>query len=172
MNTLKSKLNKTLNHTKSAASTTKGATSRLERQLWTATAEMARFEEILQKVQETVLVDDSRYQNVVEDMKRCGKSLAFADADKGVTMKEIDELEGKLSKIGSSKTSKDNSDAKITAIQQVKNLRNELTKREEHIKDLDDRVSLETDKLKNLGNELKMLGPVSMNGISPMRTGV
>ena len=116
------------------------------------------------------MVGDERVQGVVEDMKRCGKTLAFADADRDMTRKEIDELELRLAKIGSSKRSKDNADAKISAIQQVKNLRKELSKREEHIKDLDDRVSLETDKLKNLGNELKMLGPVSMNGISPMRS--
>ena len=48
----------------------------------------------------------------------------------------------------------------------MKNLRSELTKKEDHIKDLDERISMEADRLNALGRELKMTAPVSMTGVS------
>ena len=46
----------------------------------------------------------------------------------------------------------------------MKTLRGELSKREDIVKDLDERISLEADRLKNLGNELKLVAPYSMTG--------
>ena len=105
-------------------------------------------------------------------MKRCSKTLANVDADRETALHEIDELEVRLANVNSSSSKKrggDNKDAnatKITAIQQVKNLRGELTMKEDLIKDLDERISLEHDKLKMLGNELKNLAPASMTNVS------
>ena len=48
----------------------------------------------------------------------------------------------------------------------MKNLRSELSKREDLVKDFDDRISMEADRLKNLVNELKLTVPTSMTGVS------
>ena len=123
----------------------------------------------------------TRAEDIIEDMKRCSKTLAYVDADRLSTLNDIDDLEIRLANINNETSNQqrkngtgDNS-FKITAIQQVKNLRSELTKKEEYIRDLDDRISLEADKLQFLGNELKGLaatgGPgKSTTGISQMQT--
>ena len=87
------------------------------------------------------------------------------DAERETTLHEIDELEHKLANINSAKErEQDENSLKITAIQQVKSLRGELSKREDIVKDLDERISLEADRLKTLGNELKFVAPYSMTG--------
>ena len=48
----------------------------------------------------------------------------------------------------------------------MKSLRGELTKREDLIKDLDERISMEADRLKTLGNELKQVAPMCMTGVT------
>jgi hypothetical protein len=47
----------------------------MEKELWSATAEKKRFEEVLMKVQDTILYG-TRAQDVVEEMKRCSRTLA------------------------------------------------------------------------------------------------
>ena len=46
----------------------------------------------------------------------------------------------------------------------MKNLRSEISRKEEHLRDLDERVSLENDRLFSLGNELKMAGQATIAG--------
>ncbi len=46
-----------------------------------ATAEKNRFEEVLEKIQETIL-GGTQAQTLVEEMKQCSKTLAEADTDK------------------------------------------------------------------------------------------
>ena len=97
MKSLKKTLNKkNLSDTKSVTGTTNGATKRIEKELWSVTAEKRRFEEVLTKVQDTIL-GGTRAQDVVEDMKRCSKVLAAVDANREMTLHEIDELEIRLS---------------------------------------------------------------------------
>ena len=55
VNTLKSRYNQTLSDNKSAVFATRNSTKQMEKQLNSATAEKRRFEEVLSKVQDTVL---------------------------------------------------------------------------------------------------------------------
>ena len=113
LNQLKKKLNQTLTDTKSAMGTNQGVTKRLEKELWSATAEKKRFEQVLEKIQDTVLTGGGRVQEVVEEMKRCSKTLAIVDAERQTTINEIDDLEQKLACINAS----NDNNSKLTAIQ-------------------------------------------------------
>lgn len=64
----------------------------MEKELWSVTAEKNRIEDVLQKLQDTVLIG-SRAEVLVEDMKRCGRSLAVNEADRESLKHEIDDLE-------------------------------------------------------------------------------
>ena len=55
VNTLKGRYNQTLSDNKSAVFATRNSTKQMEKQLNSATAEKRRFEEVLSKVQDTVL---------------------------------------------------------------------------------------------------------------------
>ena len=50
MGALKMKLSKTLCQTKTAMGTNMGTNKRLEKELWSVTAEKRRFEEVLEKI--------------------------------------------------------------------------------------------------------------------------
>ena len=81
------------------------------------TAEKRRFEEVLEKIQDTCLERGSRAEDLVEDMKRCSKTLANVDADRETALHEIDELEVRLANVNSSKNGDQDANArKITAI--------------------------------------------------------
>ena len=65
------------------------------------------------------MLGGSRAQLVIEDMKRCSKTLARFEADRDCTLKEVDDLEMKLANLSSAdskKGEKESSDNKITAI--------------------------------------------------------
>ena len=117
MHALKKKLGQTLSQTKTAMGSNVGTNKRLEKELWSVTAEKRRFEEVLEKIQDTCLERGSRAQDVVEDMKRCSKSLANVDANRETTLHEIDELEVRLANINSLKKGDRDANAnKISAI--------------------------------------------------------
>ena len=77
-----------------------GAAKRLEKELCSANAEKDRYEQVLERVQSTML-GGSRAQLVIEDMKRCSKTLARVEADRDCTIKEVDDLEMKLANLSS-----------------------------------------------------------------------
>lgn len=55
MRSLKKKLNQTLSETKNAYGSTTKINKKIEKELWCVTAEKNRFEEVLEKIQETIL---------------------------------------------------------------------------------------------------------------------
>ena len=50
MHALKKKLSQTLSETKSAMGTNVGTNKRLEKELWSVTAEKRRFEEVIERI--------------------------------------------------------------------------------------------------------------------------
>lgn len=99
LTTLKKKFNQTLSDTKTAMGSNVGNNKRLEKELWSVTAEKRRFEEVIEKIQDTCMERGSRAQDIVEDMKRCSKVLAKVDAERETALHEIDELEIRLANI-------------------------------------------------------------------------
>mmetsp|Transcript_45541 Transcript_45541/g.60418 ORF Transcript_45541/g.60418 Transcript_45541/m.60418 type:complete len:147 (-) Transcript_45541:637-1077(-) len=132
------------------------STKKIEKELWSVRAERSRFEEVLQRLQDTVLLG-TRAEALVEDMKRCSRTIGTAEADKEYLLAEIEDLEQKLANINvENKSSGGDNSTKITAIQKVKNLRSEITMREDKVRDLDERLSMEVDRMQALGQELKI----------------
>ena len=116
---MKKKLSQTLSETKVAMGTNVGTNRRLEKELWSVTAEKKRFEEVIEKITDTCLERGSRAQDVVEDMKRCSKTLASVDAERETALHEIDELEHRLADVNSARNGERDAAAnstKITAI--------------------------------------------------------
>ena len=60
-----------------------------------------------------MLTGGGRAQEIVEEMKRCSKTLAIVDAERQTAMNEIDDLEHKLASVNAS----NDNNSKLTAIQ-------------------------------------------------------
>lgn len=103
-------------------------------------------------------------------MRTTSKKLATVDAAKEALLNDIDELEIRLSEVNSNQPGgKSGTSDQITAIQKVKNLRKEITVKEEEVREMDDVLGREVDKLESLGRELKLLGqtqPISVQNNS------
>jgi len=106
----------------------------------------------------------TRGESLVEEMKHCSKTLAYMEAERESLLRDIEELEGRLASVNV-ETRGDGNAGSITAIQKVKNLRSELSQKEEKIRDIDERLQLEGDRLQSLSLELRMFNQ-EMNTVS------
>ena len=156
MSTIKRKMGQTLADTNEALGFNQTSAKKMEKELWSVKAEKNRFEEVIQKLQDTVLLG-TRAEALVEDMKKCSRTIAMTEADKEGLLAEVEDLEQKLANVNAeTKDHGTDNSAKITAIQRVKNLRSELHIKEEKIRDLDERLCMEVDRMQSLGQELKI----------------
>ena len=151
MSTMKRRMGQTLADTNEALGSNQTSTKKIEKELCSVKAVKTRYEEVLQKLQDTVLMG-TRADALVEDMKKCSRAIGITEADKETLLLEVEDLEQKLANVNAeSKEQGNDNSTKITAIQKVKNLRSELQVKEERIRDLDERLNMEDDRMHSLG---------------------
>lgn len=101
INATKKKLGQTLAETHHALDSNTLSTKKMEKELWSVTAEKNRFEEVLDSIQNNFL-SGTRAQALVEDMKRSSKNLSAAEAEREQLLRQIEDLEQKLADVNAS----------------------------------------------------------------------